>query len=136
MILIELIRRGWFDFGVYGELALPSGARIFTVERPWLENWLNVSCIPTGGYDVEPSVFQRGDGGRGYPAAEVLEVPGRSAIKFHGANWPWQVQGCIGPNLSLAPGDDGCPLRGRNSRVALARLLEETDGGRFRLEVR
>ncbi len=125
-----LSRRASFDWGTFGEMRLPSGVLIYTVERPWLDNRLNVSCIPAGEYEVLPRRFFRG----GYDACEVVGVKGRSHILFHVANWPREVEGCIAPNSRLGPGDWACPLRGYDSRRAFDRLMAET-GGDFTLEI-
>lgn len=88
MILTRYVKN---DFITLGSLASENG--IFaTVERPWLDNQRNVSCIPDGTYTVKrinsPKFGKR--------CWEVTKVPDRSHILFHVANYPHNVEGCIG----------------------------------------
>ena len=85
--------------GVFGKLSVAykahEGDKVFscvTVERPWLKNAPNISCIPDGEYILKKSFYHRGD----HPAYEVQDVPGRSRILIHRANTHLDVQGCIG----------------------------------------
>lgn len=55
------------------------------------------SCIPTGRYPLVLGVYNRG----GYPAYELLDVPGRSLIKVHKGNTMDDVLGCIAPGTEL-----------------------------------
>jgi hypothetical protein len=73
-----------------GTLKLPNGWQCATIERPYLDNKVNVSSIPSGKYKVLPF-----SGNRHKDVYEVLDVPGRSAILIHVANWSFQVEGCI-----------------------------------------
>ena len=63
----------------------------YTVERPWLDNEPYVSCIPAGTYKA----FARVSPSNGN-VIELMDVPGRTFIQFHVANWAWQLEGCIG----------------------------------------
>ncbi|WP_226649631.1 DUF5675 family protein [Microbulbifer variabilis] len=71
----------------------------YTVERPWLGNRPFESCIPEGVYSCNPYNSLR------FPNVwELQEVPGRSKILIHTANYSADVQGCIGIGSNLAPG--------------------------------
>lgn len=118
------------DFGTFGKMSV-DGATLWTVERPWLDNMPNVSCIPEGTYECGPRPFFRG----GYDAIEIENVAGRTHILFHTANWPHEVQGCIAPNSWIGPGSNACPMRGFDSRTAFNRLMEWMGGERFTLVV-
>ena len=63
----------------------------FTVERPWLDNKSDVSCIPTGIYDVRMTYSPRFR----TMLYELAEVPGRFACRIHPANLAMQLNGCI-----------------------------------------
>jgi len=63
----------------------------YTVEPPWKNNEPYISCIPPGKYHA----FVRKDGKNG-KCIELRDVPGRTHIQIHVANWAWQLQGCIG----------------------------------------
>lgn len=88
---LELIRVAYTSFGTFGKFVCNSKL-LYTVERPWLLNQHDVSCIPEGEFDCKPEFFHKD----GYPAVEVLNVPNRQDILFHIANWPENVKGCIG----------------------------------------
>jgi len=60
-----------------------------TIERAWLDNEPNVSCIPKGEYDVVPD-----DTGK-FQYFKVLGVPDRTLIEFHPANRAKDLMGCI-----------------------------------------
>ncbi len=87
-----------------GVVAAPNNAGTFgrlgpwvTVEEEWKNNLPRISCIPTGSYICERSTFHRG----GYETFEVMDVDGRTLIKFHVANTEEDLLGCIGLGLSL-----------------------------------
>lgn len=88
---ISLTRFAYTPDGTFGEFNL-NGSTYYTVERPWLDNKPNVSCIPEQDYICRPSRFYRG----GYDTWEVTGVPGRSRILIHIANTMRDVKGCIG----------------------------------------
>lgn len=64
-----------------------------TLELPWRDNKANVSCIPTGEYDVD--YLPRSASGKFRQVYHVRNVPNRSGILFHNGNVPSQIQGCI-----------------------------------------
>ncbi len=93
-VLLE--RFAYSPFGVFGKIMIPE-FECYTVERPWLNNKPRESCIPEGVYDIELGFYNRG----GYPAYEILNVPGRSLIKIHVGNTIDDVVGCVAPGKSL-----------------------------------
>lgn len=93
---LTLERFCFANFGTYGSLDI-EGIRIYTVERPWLNNKPSISCIPNGTYICKPRMFFRG----GYPAVEIIEVPNRTHILIHKANLPTDVEGCVGLGVRL-----------------------------------
>ena len=97
MSAAELIRYGSIPgIGTFGELRL-GGHTWVTVEREWKQNAPGVSAIPAGWYPLELGTYHKG----GYPAYEVLEVPGRAQIKIHKANLAREVEGCIAVGKSF-----------------------------------
>lgn len=72
-----------------GVLTLPDGDELHTLELPWHDNRVNVSCIPEGRYK-----FTRDGHGR-FQWFKLLDVPGRSFIEFHQGIKPEHSQGCI-----------------------------------------
>ena len=111
------------------------GLTMWTVERPWVNNERNVSCVPPGVYELKPTFYHRG----GYSTFELMAVPDRSRILIHRGNTMDDVQGCI------AVGDDlGC-VGGKwavlASRDAFTRFMNivpfsaEEAGGSHTLEI-
>ena len=60
-----------------------------TLERPWVGNQPNVSCIPEGTYLVK-----RDETGR-HQYYAIQNVQGRTHIEIHAANAPSQLMGCV-----------------------------------------
>lgn len=88
---LEIVRFAYSDMGVFGSLFV-DGQRLVSIERPWLNNQVSVSCIPEGTYRCVPRRYNRG----GYDAVEVTDVPNRTHILFHKANTMHDLAGCIG----------------------------------------
>ena len=63
-----------------------------TLERPWKNNQVNISCIPKGSYNVVWSFSSNPSLGWTY---EVQKVPGRSGIRIHQGNFVSNSEGCI-----------------------------------------
>lgn len=92
---VTLERICYHPQGTLGTLTV-SGETFYTVENPWLDNEMNVSCIPTGEYGLRWRESPR----FGYTYI-VDGVPDRSYILLHPANFPTDVEGCIGLGMSL-----------------------------------
>lgn len=95
--MMELIRFGSFKDRTIGRLTY-NGEHFYTVERPWLDNRQNISCIPTGYYKlvrVNSPKF-------GPNTWEVANVSGRTHILIHAGNTsPADVIGCIALGMGL-----------------------------------
>ena len=63
-----------------------------SLERGWLNNEPNISCVPKGVYDC---VFEYSPKFKRY-LWELKNVPNRTECKFHVANYSSQLNGCIG----------------------------------------
>jgi hypothetical protein len=61
------------------------------LERGWVNNMRNISCIPTGIYPLQLEYSPRFK----KELWEVKDVPGRSECKFHSANYWRQLNGCL-----------------------------------------
>jgi hypothetical protein len=68
-----------------------------TLELPWAGNKKNISCIPAGTYTCRwtSSPKMSNEHGHLYYTYEVLNVPGRTGIRIHSANYFFQLLGCI-----------------------------------------
>lgn len=126
---LTLERIAYSPFGTFGQMTMPTGIRLYTVERPWLENRPSVSCIPPGRYSCVPRHFFRG----GYEAVEITGVQGRSHILFHVANFPVEVEGCIGvcSRLGVLSGQ----WAGLASKPAFELFMTFYGGKSFELEI-
>lgn len=123
--LVTLVRFAYSPNGTFGRISVDGGAPFYTVEQPWADNVVGHSCIPCGTYPLKLGMFFGGDGIGGkpdYPAYEVLNVPGRTLIKIHRANKADDVQGCIGPGMTL--GVAGTTWAVLQSAVAFAHFME------------
>lgn len=100
-----------------------------TMERPWLKNKVNVSCIPAGKYKIAPVSSPKF--GMTY---QVKDVVGRTHILFHKANKPSELQGCIAPVSSY--GVLGGEWAGLSSKVAYDKLMKVLDGDEYDLEIK
>jgi len=62
-----------------------------SLERGWLNNKSNISCVPEGTYKLKLEYSPRFD----KFLWELYGVPKRSECKFHAANYWRQLNGCI-----------------------------------------
>lgn len=71
--------------------------RCFTLELPNLGNQPEVSCIPEGTYlcVYTQSAHLKDTNGNPLSTYEVMNVPNRSGIRIHSANFFKQLLGCI-----------------------------------------
>ena len=98
----------------------------YTVERPWLHNRRFESCIPEGDYILN---WRRSPKfGWTY---EVTGVSERDHILIHAANFPKDVQGCIGIGESLM----GDKVAVGRSRDALCRFYALTEEKKWLLQI-
>lgn len=125
--MILLTRFCYDNNGTFGRITLPDETPIVTVERPWINNEPNISCIPIGTYECAPRHYNRGN----YPAIEVTNVPGRSYILFHVGNFVSNSEGCILPNMYHRYEEQG--IRGVSSQVAFDKFMTQFGGTHFEL---
>ena len=111
--------RRCFDDGRATFGMLEVGDRLLvTMEPPWAGNAQNVSCVPPGEYPLVLEKSARFAGhyyGDGLGMLwEIKEVPDRSECKFHAANWPFQLSGCIAlGDLTVWSGESDPLFNGR-----------------------
>ncbi len=89
------------------------------MERPWLNNAVRLSCIPAGVYTVV-----RHDSPSKGECFWIKDVPNRTHILIHVANWAHELMGCIAPGVgvNLVP----TPMV-TSSRDAMNELLRTLD---------
>jgi hypothetical protein len=61
-----------------------------TLELPWKDNQQNVSCIPTGTYNVTRRYSERFKN-----HFHIQDVPNRTFILIHPGNYYTQIRGCV-----------------------------------------
>ena len=98
-----------------------------TIERPWLNNKPFKSCVPEGEYMVNPYSSEKFPG-----VYELQNVPGRTKILIHTANYASEVQGCIGLGLGIPALEEGkkhatplMVLRSRNAMRRFCRIMKD-----------
>ncbi len=122
-----------FDNGIQttGDLSINSVYFCKTLERPWKNNQVNISCIPKGTYDVKWTFSPRF---LKY-TYEIQGVLGRSGIRIHPGNYFFDVDGCIllGTNFSDINNDHQVDIL--NSRVTLASFESRMGRKDFKLKI-
>ena len=117
--MVILNRWAFFNGCTLGRLEF-EGFKCWTVEPPWLDNAVNVSCVPDGEYNMI-----RHDSPKFGENVWMLEdVPGRSYILIHAGNTAKDVTGCIALGEGLRTGADGVT----SSRKALSAFDKLTEG--------
>lgn len=117
------------DQGTFGILSLGEYSW-HTVERPWLDNAPNVSCIPTGTYKVRMTWSNR------FKRQMYLlsGIPGRSGVRIHPANLAKQLNGCIA--LGLQSGRIDGIKAVLLSKPAVRQLEQILKGQPFQVEIK
>lgn len=121
------------SLGTFGIYKSDSGFSCYILERPGTGDH---PCIPTGTYEVKK--LKHPLHGLCY---EVLDVPGRTAILLHAANWYQELLGCLAPGRSVQvvegswQGQQIKQMGVTSSRDAVLALMADMDGQPFRLIV-
>jgi hypothetical protein len=99
------LTRYYTPHATWGDLYLPDGFACKTLELPWLQNQVRISCIPEGEYTLRKrrsGVVERSSGGEFLDGWEVTGVDGRTWIMIHPGNWTTDILGCIAVGESHA----------------------------------
>ena len=91
----------------------------YTLELPWKDNQRMISCIPVGVYKIKK--HNSGKFGRCF---WIKDVPGRSEILIHPANYTRQLLGCIAVGMDHKDIDGDGELDLIRSRKAMAQILK------------
>jgi hypothetical protein len=93
-----------------------------SMELPWKDNQQNISCIPAGYYKgilhISPTFGK---------CLWLQDVPNRSEILIHAANFYYDLLGCIGIGKDLSHIDGDKYIDVTSSRDSLTELLELLD---------
>lgn len=120
---MKLVRDSSTRERTYGTLTQDDGTLICqTLERPWLDNAPDVSCIPAGTYECKRFQSPR----LGYEVFELQNVPNRTAILLHIGNVAANSEGCIllGAERGQLDGQDAV----LNSRAAFQAFMASMQG--------
>ena len=110
------IKRVHLPTHTMGVLTTPQGNIYATVERPWKDNIVNVSCIPKGTYLCK----NNHDSPKFGKTISVKNVVGRTDILMHVGNFVEDSLGCILVNSYFNRN-----FEGSQSKVALDKLMAE-----------
>lgn len=91
----------------------------FSLELPWKDNKRRESCIPVGIYPIIKHTSPKFG-----KCFWIKEVPNRSGILIHPANYTRQLLGCIAPGMNHADIDKDGDLDVTSSRKAMKGLLQ------------
>ena len=89
-----------------------------TVELPWKDNQRRISCIPPGTYTAIKHTSPKFG-----PCLWILDVPGRSEILIHPANYWHDLLGCIAPGEDHLHIDNDGSLDVNKSRWMMQQIL-------------
>jgi hypothetical protein len=95
-----------------------------SLERGWLNNAKNISCIPAGIYKLRlewSPRFQK-------DLWEIYGVPNRRECKFHAANFSRQLNGCIALGQKRADLDSDGLMDITNSRNTMKKFHKAMEG--------
>jgi hypothetical protein len=92
---------------------------LYTLELPWLDNKRGESCIPVGTYKLKRHTSPKFG-----KCFWLQDVPNRSEILIHPANYTRQLRGCIAVGLDHADIDKDGELDTTSSRKAMQELLK------------
>lgn len=112
MDIVILQRAPFLSDRTNGELSFNGEKLCDTLELPWKDNQERVSCIPEGEYIA--SSFDSPHNGEVWL---LHNVPNRSMIEMHAANFPYQLLGCVAVGTK-------CQFGVANSKDALAKLKD------------
>ena len=100
------LRRRYFEHGTFSTLHREDGSKVCCiVERPWLNNQPNKSCIPEGTYNLQPHDSPKFGKCYALNAATLGVTPYgpslRTHVLVHKANLVSQLQGCLAPGTGF-----------------------------------
>ncbi len=128
-ILLE--RYAYLKEGTFGRLTI-NNKTYYTVECPWDNNKRFVSCLPEAIYELVPHSSTKYYNTFALINQEIgvthYEEHGcsRYSCLIHAANWPRQVQGCIGTGISAVTINNRMQtLRSREALYEIIDLIED-----------
>lgn len=133
---VKVRRTEMSDEGTFGLWKSDSGFSCYTMELPDRGNAPGKSCIPAGVYSCEWRISPKHG-----PCYYILNVPGRTNVEIHSANWAGdeskglkcQLLGCLAPGRAI--GELAGQKAVLSSRDALRALESDLEGSAFELVI-
>jgi hypothetical protein len=122
---VYLIRNEVTSKGIRSVL-FAKGKTFYTLERPWVGNERNISCIPSLTYYVK--FLESSASGKYKNVYHIQDVPGRGGVLIHNGNIIAHTRGCV--LIGLVKGILRGMIAVLSSKVALrrfVRLMEHKD---------
>lgn len=123
-VQVTISRTEFFDTCTIGTLHIRTKNLVWrckTLELPYLDNWPQVSCIPTGTYTCK-----RVKSAKFGETFQICDVPNRDKILFHAGNTPRDTHGCILLGIQSEKGGGSVYLI--SSRPAMQTFMKMLDG--------
>lgn len=125
------LRRRYFAHGTFSTLQREDGSQVCCfVERPWLNNQPNKSCIPEGSYQLQPHDSPKFGKCYALNAATLGVTPNgpslRTHVLVHKANLVSQLEGCLAPGTSFGVVNNEWAVM--SSGVSFNAFMSELDG--------
>jgi hypothetical protein len=128
--MLILKRIAMNDHGTFGVLIDNHAPIALTLERPWLRNGKDVSCIPEGNYICKRILSPKFGN-----TFEITHVPERTHILFHAGNTMDHTKGCVLVGQRFGSlGDKAAVLLSRDGFGALMERLNSTGEYLLRIE--
>jgi hypothetical protein len=110
---------------------IAKGEEFHLIERPWLDNQTNISCIPAGEYHC--TFLERSASGKYKNIYHIQNVPGRIGVLIHNGNLAIQSKACplIGKRRGRLAGKPAV----LNSLTALYEFVELMEREDFILKI-
>lgn len=127
--------------GTFGDLVTDNGYQCVIVEKPWADNKTDESCIlpkPGGKAKYKAEPWESPKFGKCF---RLVDVPGRTDILIHPANWARQLLGCLAPGRAIGDvhgfyHDEKVHEKGvMSSRDALWGLEQDVESGPFEITI-
>jgi hypothetical protein len=130
---IILTRTAYLKEGTTGQILDNEGRPIcLTLERPWENNEPNISCVPTGIYEMELDMRHPGKKTQRL-VWELRGVKGRTQIQIHPGNKISHSLGCILPASTLTT--QGEILFGASSTAAFNSFMAKMGEQKKKAEI-
>ena len=122
--------RQYYPSYTMGDLYI-AGEQFAILERPWLDNRSNVSCIPTGVYEAK--FLPRSGSGKYTKVWHLMDTAPRTGVLIHSGNLVRHSRGC--PLIGSSKGTLGGQPAVLGSKSALRKLRKITSCEDFVLHI-